>query len=954
MNINSVRHKFDPLREALNNSVLDVLLLQETKLDESFPKCQFEVSDYMMYRCDYKHNSGGLMTHIRNDIPQRRRFDLEICETPAGRIELLVVEINFRNEKWIICNLYKQPGTPDNRFVNVYEILLCNIIHENVNIVIAGDFNVNMANKNNCLIDILDVNGMQNIIKDPTCFKSDNPTLIDLVTTNIPKRFKPTCCVESALSDFHKMICFATKMHAPTKVKRKVTYRSYKHFNEIKFKQDLSVLPFHVSEVFDCIDDSYWYVESLIKDIIDEHAPLKTRIIRHKQVPYMNSELRRAINVRNMLHRKFNKCKSTNHWNAFKKQRNIVTKLRKKSIGVYLKTNCNVNNGKLFWDTVKPLISDKAKNNNTNISLLEENNIVNQSIDVANIFNEYYVNVTKEIGEVDTIYEHDDIESILETHLNHDAVKYITEKCVNNQTFSFNLVSQDHIYTKLCKTNVNKATGWDSIPPKLIKLGAESLCVPIHYLVNKSIQSSVFPDSLKRAEVIPIFKKDDMLVKKNYRPVSVLPCLSKVFESILIEQMTAFFDSIFSKYMSGFRKNHNCQDVLIRLVENCKTSLDNNKVNVVLLTDLSKAFDSLPHRLLLSKLKAYGLNTNACTLVSSYFRSRKQRVKIGNTKSEWLNVLKGAPQGSLFGPFAYNVFSNDLLMLLSTICDIYNYADDNSISCEGDDYDSAHQKILQTSNVMLNWFKENYLQANPSKFQFIVFDKRNMSRSIQLDDHVLMSEKCVKLLGVNIDSNLNFSNHISIMCKKAGKQLNVLARLSVCLDVEAKILLSQTFILSHFNYCPIVWHFCTREDLRKIEKIQKRALRYIYNDYTASYSDLRRKADTPLLYTQRLKQIMLQVYKSTNSLGPKYLHDMFEIKTVNYNLRNTCNLKQPKFNTVKYGKLSLSYEGPALWNILDNQIKESESLNIFKEAIKQWPGISCNCSVCSTCILNNM
>jgi len=255
---------------------------------------------------------------------------------------------------------------------------------------------------------------------------------------------------------------------------------------------------------------------------------------------------------------------------------------------------------------------------------------------------------------------------------------------------------------------------------------------------------------------------------------------------------------------------------------------------------------------------------------------------------------------------------------------------------------------------MLNWFKENYLQANPSKFQFIVFDKRNMSRSIQLDDHVLMSEKCVKLLGVNIDSNLNFSNHISIMCKKAGKQLNVLARLSVCLDVEAKILLSQTFILSHFNYCPIVWHFCTREDLRKIEKIQKRALRYIYNDYTASYSDLRRKADTPLLYTQRLKQIMLQVYKSTNSLGPKYLHDMFEIKTVNYNLRNTCNLKQPKFNTVKYGKLSFRYEGPALWNILDNQIKESESLNIFKEAIKQWPGISCNCSVCSTCILNNM
>ena len=322
-----------------------------------------------------------------------------------------------------------------------------------------------------------------------------------------------------------------------------------------------------------------------------------------------------------------------------------------------------------------------------------------------------------------------------------------------------------------------------------------------------------------------------------------------------------FLDSIFSNYLSGFRKGHNCQDVLIRLVENCKESLDNNKVNAVLLTDLSKAFDCLPHRLLISKLKAYGLHNDACSLVSSYFRCRKQRVKIGNLKSDWLNILKGAPQGSLFGPFAYNVFSNDLLILLSTICNIYNYADDNSICCEGNDYESAHQNVLQSANVMLKWFKENYLQANPSKFQFIVFDKTNISRTLNLDDNEIMSEQCVKLLGVNIDKNLNFSSHVSATCKKAGKQLNVLSRLSVCLDVEAKLLILQTFILSHFNYCPIVWHFCSREDLRKIEKIQKRALRYVYNDFTSTYSELRCKANKPLLYTQRLKQILIQVYQ---------------------------------------------------------------------------------------------
>ena len=159
---------------------------------------------------------------------------------------------------------------------------------------------------------------------------------------------------------------------------------------------------------------------------------------------------------------------------------------------------------------------------------------------------------------------------------------------------------------------------------------------------------------------------------ENNRPVSILHCISKIFESILIEQMSRFFDTLFSKYLSGFWKGHNCQHVRIRLIETCKTSLDNNKVNVILLTDLAKVFDCLAHRLLISKLKAYRQDNDACTLVASYFWDRNKRVKIGNDKSDWLNVINGTPQGFLLCPFAYNVFSNDLFILLSTTGDIYN------------------------------------------------------------------------------------------------------------------------------------------------------------------------------------------------------------------------------------------------------------------------------------------
>ena len=131
--------------------MVDVLLIQETKLDDSFPNKQFEVPDYMLYRADYKSNSGGLMTHIRSDLPQRRRFDLEKCDTNEGRIELLVVEYTYRKEKWIICNMYKQPQTPDAILLTIMDKLMCNLSSENVNFIVAGDLNINMLNVTNCL-----------------------------------------------------------------------------------------------------------------------------------------------------------------------------------------------------------------------------------------------------------------------------------------------------------------------------------------------------------------------------------------------------------------------------------------------------------------------------------------------------------------------------------------------------------------------------------------------------------------------------------------------------------------------------------------------------------------------------------------------------------------------------------------------------------------------------------
>ena len=490
---------------------------------------------------------------------------------------------------------------------------------------------------------------------------------------------------------------------------------------------------------------------------------------------------------------------------------------------------------------------------------------------MCNILNDYYVNITKDIGQPDKIYFDCNLEDIITAHSDNESVTRIKDTTGQDKHFAFELVSVNEIYNRLLKLNCKKSVGYDSVPQRLLKAGAMQLSTK---LINNSITSCIFPDSLKCAEVIPIFKKDDIMNKNNYRPVTVLPCISKVYEGVLVEQLNTYFNDIFSPYLSGFRKHHSCQNVLLRYVERCKQFLDSNKFYGSFLTDLSKAFNCLPHRLLIAKLKAYGVYSDSCMLMASYFQGRRQRVKIGNYKSEWMELDKGCPQGSLMGPLAYNIFSNDLLLLICEMCVIHNYADDNTPSCWGDSEHEVVNKLEIKTSLMMDWFQSNYLQPNPEKFPFILHGNSNTNPLLQLGNEVVLRPlHDVKLLGVKIDAKLGFSEHVHDIFSKAGRKINALQRISMDLNQTAKAKVFETFIVSNFNYCPIIWHYCSLSDTQKMEKVQKRALRIVYNDYDSSYKDLRVKSKRPLMYTQRLRLILSEMHKIYHGFGPEYMKD---------------------------------------------------------------------------------
>ena len=436
-------------------------------------------------------------------------------------------------------------------------------------------------------------------------------------------------------------------------------------------------------------------------------------------------------------------------------------------------------NSKPFYAKIKPYMTNKGALSNDDIILFEKGKYVSSDNDIAEIFNNYYTNIVKEtLGRppaniADTLGFTTDqdkkMDTIVNSYTNHPSIKKINQIHTKNNHFSFRPVTEREVKIILKKLDIKKAVGYDQIPPKFLRDAAEILTKPLTALINKCISENTFPSSAKIAYILPFFKKLNRSDKKNYRPISVLSSLSKVFEIVLKNQIKEFSSTFLSPNVSAYREGYSTQHVLIRLIEECRNALDQNLIAGGILMDLSKAFDSIPHDLIIAKLNAYGFKRDSLKMVYSYLKGRRQCVRVNSSDSKFQTILAGVPQGSILGPIIFNIFINDLNYFLER-ASLHGFADDHTITAFDKNLERLKQNLNSEANIAVDWLSINNMVANPTKFQAIVFTnkKEPIRTSFCIKNIHINNEELVELLGIKIDEKLNFEKHISEISRKAG------------------------------------------------------------------------------------------------------------------------------------------------------------------------------------------
>ncbi|MFZ2538156.1 MAG: reverse transcriptase family protein, partial [Oscillospiraceae bacterium] len=463
----------------------------------------------------------------------------------------------------------------------------------------------------------------------------------------------------------------------------------------------------------------------------------------------------------------------------------------------------------------------------------------------------------------------------------------------------------------------------------------------LSHINNQSLIEGVFPNQLKIAKVVPVFKSGDSKLVSNYRPISILPTFSKIFEKVVYTRLEKYLidNAILHKNQFGFRSKLSTCMALLELLDKLSASVDNKSITVGVFIDLAKAFDTVDHCIMLRKLQHYGIRGIPLEWFNSYLSNRKQCVVVDKTESEFVLIKCGVPQGSILGPILFLIYINDLnyaSKLLQTIM----FADDTNLFLTGKSLQQIETQLNEEMLVINEWFKSNKLSLNLTKTSYIIFgNKTYQDLNIFMHNTRIERQYDAKFLGVILTSKLNWNKHIEIILSKTSKCLGIISKVRHLIPLHLTRMLYLTLVEPYLSYCNLVWCSPGKSSiLEKVFKIQKKYCRLItFSAFRATTKPLFLQLKLLTIYNIYKFQLATYMYRILNSLIPALDHHNFKTGSTihDYNTRHKNDLRKPQCRTGLRQKM-ICFQGPKLWNILPDNIKNAPSLSTFRLRAKYY------------------
>ena len=605
------------------------------------------------------------------------------------------------------------------------------------------------------------------------------------------------------------------------------------------------------------------------------------------------------------------------------------------------------------WKTINEIISKSQIKKYVPSRVVYNNKIAVDNIEIANLFNEYFVGIGPKLAE--------EIKPVPDKNFK----QYLTQRIT--YSLKFHLITEDELLKTLKGLRTKSSYGYDNISTKLLKQIHKPLMGPLCLIINQSLTTGIFPDRLKIARVFPAHKKGDITIPDNYRPISLLTSISKLFEKVVFIQLYGYFQKykLFFESQYGFREGHSTEYASLELIDRVINDIENKNISIAIFLDLSKAFDTLDHKILLYKLNYYGITNTELQWFSSYLTNRSQYVEFNNAKSNMLNITTGVPQGSILGPLLFLIYVNDINHTTSYFKFIM-YADDTTLITTLQNNNAGIQAnqddIHNNLDAVTEWLTLNKLSLNVAKTRFMLFHARGKNVNQLVPDIKIANQTVARtenfdFLGLTINENLSWTPHVNKISNKISRATGLIRVLKRYLPDYILRIIYYSLVQSHLCFSILAWG----SEQSRIFKIQKKVIRAISGSKYNAHTDPIFKTLSILKISDLYYQSCLLFYfRHCQNLLPNYLQN-FQIPRHsdlhNYPTRNRSQMLPAQTRThmalkcIRHAMVKFVNSSPNC--ILDKV--QTHSHQGFKLYIKKYLlsnyKVTCdlqNCYVCGT------